>query len=149
MTMSTTTLNRTYPAPAATKANRALHVTVVATSTESTLSALRTAGALAKDLHASIKLVVPQVVPYPLPLNQPPVPLDFSSRHFRVLAGKTPVETTVQIYLCRDREQILQSVLPPRSLVVIGGRRSWWPTPEKRLARRLRRRGHEVVLTEA
>src|SRR5580765_2484747 len=36
----------------------------------------------------------------------------------------------------------------PRSLLVIAGSRNWWPTREKRLARELRRAGHEVVLAE-
>jgi hypothetical protein len=51
--------------------------------------------------------------------------------------------------LCRDRVETLRKVLKPHSLVVIGGRRSWWPTPENRLARQLRRSGHEVVFAEA
>ena len=52
------------------------------------------------------------------------------------------------IYLCRDRVETLTAVLSPHSLVVIGGRKRWWPTAEKRLARKLRRAGHEVIFTE-
>ena len=43
----------------------------------------------------------------------------------------SPVETIVRLYLCRDRFETLQAVLRPRSLVVIGGRRRWWPTSGK------------------
>jgi hypothetical protein len=34
------------------------------------------------------------------------------------------------------------------SIVVIGGRERWWPTRENKLARQLRREGHEVVFKE-
>jgi len=125
-----------------------LGVVVVFTSVESTMHALRKAGALASRLNARISLVVPQVVPYPLPLTSPPVLLDFSERRFRVIAAESPVETTVRLYLCRDEMETLGAVLEPHSLIVLGGRRRWWPTREKRLARKLRRAGHEVILEE-
>jgi hypothetical protein len=54
----------------------------------------------------------------------------------------------VRVYLCRDRAEVVRSVLKPHSLVVIGGNRRWWPTREKRLARQLRRSGHAVVFAE-
>ena len=135
--------------PAAGEANSKLNIAVIFTSIESTLSALRRAGALASRLHACITLIVPQVVPYPLPISSPPVPPDFTERRFRVMAGESPIKTTVQVYLCRDRVETLLAILKPHSLVVIGGRSTWWPTSEKRLARQLRRSGHEVVFAEA
>lgn len=128
------------------EADSELNVTVIFTSINATLSALRRAAILASRLHARITLMVPQVVPYPLPLTQAPVAREFTERRFRVLAEETPIETSVRIYLCRDRGRALAAALTPRSLVVIGGRRAWWPTEEKRLSRRLRRAGHEVVL---
>lgn len=126
-----------------------LNVAVVFTSVDATLAALRKAGALASRLSGCITLLVPQIVPYPLPLTSPPVLLDWNERRFRVIAGESPVETRVLLYLCRDRLDTLTAVLSPRSLVVVGGRkRRWWPTMEKRLARKLRRSGHEVIFTE-
>lgn len=125
-----------------------LEVAVVFTSATPTVAALKQAGALADRLSARINMVVPQIVPYPLPLESPPVLLDFSERRFREIARESPVETNVQIYLCRDRLETLKSVLAPGSVVVIGGRKRWWPTREKRLVRQLRRAGHEVVFTE-
>jgi hypothetical protein len=65
-----------------------------------------------------------------------------------VIAAESPVETTVHIYLCRDWSDALSVLLRPQSLVVIGARTRWWPTRERRLARRLRRSGHKVILTE-
>jgi hypothetical protein len=125
-----------------------LSIDVVFTSVEATLVALRRAAELANRLAARITLFVPQVVPYPLPLESPPVLLDWSERRFRVIAEESPVETAVQIYLCRDRAHAIASVLKPRSIVVVGGRKRWWPTAEMRLARRLRAEGHEVIFAD-
>jgi hypothetical protein len=125
-----------------------LDISVVFTSVDATLSALREAGNLAGTLGGRITLIVPQVVPYPLPLTSPPVLIDFNERRLRVLAGNSRVETRVSIYLCRDPLEILPSVLKPHSLVVVGSRKRWWPTREKRIARKLRALGHQVVVTE-
>ena len=126
-----------------------LDLAVVFTSVEVTLMALRTASALAGSLSGRITLLVPQIVPYPLPLASPPVLLDWNERRFRVMASESTVDTTVQMHLCRDRLETLKAVLSPGSLVVVGGRkRRWWPAPEKRLARKLRRAGYEVIFTE-
>ncbi len=125
-----------------------LAVAVIFTTVAATIAALRQAGALASRLGARITLLAPQIVPYPLPLASPPVLLDFNERRFQLIAEESPVETDVHIYLCRDPLEALRGALPPRSLVVLGGRRRWWPTREKRLARQLRRAGHEVVFTE-
>ena len=135
--------------PATEEADPRLNISVVFTAIDATLAALKQAGAMASSLGARITLVIPQVVPYPLPLTSPPVLLDFSERRFRVIAGASQVETQVRIYLCRDRLETLATVLKPHSLVVIGGRkRWWWPRPEKRLTNRLRRAGHEVIFSE-
>ncbi len=73
---------------------------------------------------------------------------EFNERRFRVIASESPVETVVCLYLCRDRCETLARVLAPRSLVVVGGRKGWWPTKEKRLALRLSHAGHEVIFEE-
>jgi hypothetical protein len=125
-----------------------LNVVVVCSSMEATRTALRKAETLASQLSAQITLVVPQTVPYPLPLMSPPVLLDFTERRLRALASDSPVAVVIRIYLCRDRFEALDMVLKPCSLIVLGGRKRWWPTAEKALARRLRRKGHEVILTE-
>ena len=138
------------PAPAvAAPQESQLNIAVIFTSVDATLRALKAAGKLANRLGARIKLMVPQVVPYPLPLTSPPVLLDWNERRFRVLANESPVETAVQLYLCRDRLDTLKASLKPQSLVVIGGRkRRFWPTKEQTLAKALRRAGHEVIFAE-
>ena len=137
------------PAPATRETSPRLNINVVFTSVDATLAALKEAGRLADRLAACITLVVLQIVPYPLPLKTPPVLIEFNERRFRIIASESPVETTVHIYLCRDPLETLPGVLQPHSVVVLGGRRSWWPTAEQRLARKLRRVGHEVILTES
>ena len=135
--------------PAAEEIDEKLNIAVVFTSVEATLAALRRAGALAHQLAARITLLVPQIVPYPLALESPPVLLDWNEHRFRVLANQMPVETTVRLYLCRDDVETLRNALRPKSVVVIGSRKRRWPfTREKRLTRQLRRAGHEVIFTE-
>jgi hypothetical protein len=138
------------PAQPRDQADRRLNISVVFTSVESTLAALKEAGSLAGSLGAHITLLVPQVVPYPLPLESPPVLVEFNEKRFRVIASHSPVETNVLVYLCRDKVQTLTSVLTPGSIVVLGGRkRWWWPTHDEVLARELRRAGCEVIFREA
>jgi len=126
-----------------------LNVTVVFTCVKATVAAMKKAGALAESLGARITLVVPQVVPFPLELTSPPVLLEFQERRFRDIAKLSPVEINVKLYLCRDEMETAKAVLKPHSLVVVGGRRRFWPTREKALARTLRKAGHEVIFIEA
>ncbi len=125
-----------------------LNVTVVFTSIRSTLAALRAAGAWASRLGAHITLLAPQVVPYPLPLANPDVEQHFSECRFRVLAEESKVETNVRLLWCRDAAETILGALAPHSLVVLGMHKGWLPTSEKKLARQLRRAGHEVIVTE-
>ena len=125
-----------------------LNIAVVFTSVRSTLAALKEAGDLASQLGARITLIVPEIVPYPIPLEAPPVPVAFNEHRFRVIANESPIETQVQIYLCRDRLVALKSALKPGSIVVLGGPKRWWPTKDERLARDLRGAGFEVVFKE-
>jgi len=136
------------PRPRCADAESRLNISVVFTSVEATLQALKRAGTLATRLKGRITLLVPQVVPFPLPLASPPVLLDWNERRFEVIATQSPVETRVKLYLCRDGQETLSRALDPHSLVVLGGRKRWWPTAERRLARKLRRAGHEVIFTE-
>ena len=134
--------------PTRVDADQQLNIAVVFTSVESTLAALKEAGNLAGSLGARITLVVPQVVPFPLPLETPPVLVEFNENRFRVMASESLVETSVQIFLCRDRFETLAAVLKPGSIVVVGGRKRWWPTKDETLARQLRGAGYEVLFKE-
>ena len=138
-----------HPEPPETgEANAGLDVNVVFTSTDATIVALQRASALASRLSARIILVVTQIVPFPLPLESPPVQAEFNESRLRAIAGAGGIETIVRAYVCRDWMETLLTVLNSHSLVIVGSRKRWWPTAEARLARNLRRAGHEVILTE-
>jgi hypothetical protein len=138
----------TVPAQPNDESDPTLDISVVFTTVEPTLAALRAAGNLAAGLGGRISLIVLQIVPYPLPLASPAVPVAFNERHLRVIAGDARVDTSVTVYLCRDAMETLRSVLTAHSLVIIGSGKAWWPTREKRLAAKLRHLGHQVVVTE-
>jgi hypothetical protein len=125
----------------------ALEIAVIFTAVEQTIEALLTAASLAHGLDAVIRVIVPQIVPFPLSLDEPPVDRDFTERRLRALLPSGSIPTWVDVRLCRERSAIL-NVLDPKSLVVIGVSKHWWPHGDRRLARLLRARGHHVVLTE-
>lgn len=134
--------------PGAGVAERRLDIVVVFTGNSGTRAALNAAGAMARGLNTRVRLVAPQAIPYAYPLNQSPVAVGFTEQFLADLVGKAAngsTETAVEIYLCRDRLRTVLGVLKPNSLVVIGGRKSIWPTKESRLARKLRSNGHEVI----
>lgn len=122
-------------------------VVVIHTNAEGTLRALKTSAMLAAGRAARIRLLVPQVVPYPLPIEQPPVPLDFVEDHLRSILREFAIEACIDVRLCRDLSVVLKTALPSVSIVVVGGRKRWWPTRQSRLVTRLRRLGHQVVFS--
>jgi hypothetical protein len=126
-----------------------LEVTVLFTKVPATLRALKMAAELAHNLDGRIRLLVPQVVPYPLPLERPAVSTEFNRRRIRTLASQGSIDTRVELCLCRDRYEALCQALEPDAPVVMGVRPSWWPTAEKALIRKLRRKGYNVILVDS
>lgn len=120
---------------------------MVFTTYRGTLAALKTAENLARHLDARICLLIAQVVPFALPLDCPSVSVPFTQERCLSIASECAEASEVQInlYLCRDKRQVLRQVLRPRSLIVVGGSRRWWRTPEEKLARMLRDDCHHVI----
>jgi len=125
-----------------------LSVFVVFTSVNWTLKALERARELAQPLGADISVIALQVVPFPLPIDRPPVSMDFVAKRFEERAGEFSERTKVSAFLCRDPLEALKSILNPYCPVVMGVRKKWWPTRDERLARKLRRAGYEIILVE-
>jgi hypothetical protein len=126
-----------------------LNLNVIFTSLTGTRAAIRAALELAGGLGARVTVLIAQVVPYPLPLECPPVPVWFTeSTLWEMLVGQE-VDSAIRIYLCRDRAETIRRTLSPDSLVVIGKRKRWWFTAEQVLAWMLRRDGHHVILADA
>jgi hypothetical protein len=129
-----------------------LRVTVMVTTEQGTLAALKTAVDLAPELGLQLVLVSITVVPCHLPIDVPPVSISFleqRARRWVAASGVEAEQTHFQIYLCRDRKQCLQKVLAPNSLVVIGGKRRWWTAQEQKLEKYLRSLGHRTIFVEA
>jgi hypothetical protein len=121
-------------------------LTVLFTSVKGTLTALREAARIAPQLSAGIRILVPYVVPYPLPIDQPRVDPLFRLRQFRTVCEQESIATRIDIRLCRDALQCVGESLPPDSLILVGISRNWWPfNQERRLMRCLTAAGYEVV----
>jgi len=128
-----------------------LRIHVLFTNPADTRAALNTAIEMATELDSEIALIVTPIVPFPLPMENPPVPLEFASEQIRRLAESVRAggaELKGYIYLCRNPMETLIRELPAHSLVVIGVRPHWPFGKSKRLARALRRNGHEVILAK-
>jgi len=128
--------------------NRWEKAIVLFTTHVGTVAALKTASRLRANPGARPKVLVLYEVPYTLPLDKRALPEGFLEDQLRALRRDFPEEISVQIHLCRLARQGVREVLPPHSLIVMGGRKRWWPTAEQWLARRLRKDGHEVVFAE-
>ena len=118
---------------------------VLFTGVRKTLDALWSAGRLARDLDAHIEIIVPQIVPYPLPLDEPPVLRSFWKHRYRTIVEQAGIDTSIHVCLCREPREAVDRLLTAGSIVVIGTRRRWWPTREYRFGRWLRTKGFHVV----
>jgi hypothetical protein len=122
-----------------------LAVFVVFTSIDWTLKALEKAREIARPVGAKIVVVAAQIVPYPLPLDEPPVPMEFVIRRFEEKVGEFPEKTQISAYLCRDLMEAFNRILNRNCPIVIGTQERWWPTHNERLARKLHRAGYDVI----
>jgi hypothetical protein len=129
--------------------SQVLSLTVLFTTVPGTLAALRKAARLAHQLGARIQILVACVVPYPLPIDKPGVDPEFRLRKFRTFCEQESIETRIDVRLCRDARQCIHASVRPHSLILMGGRQSWWPlTSEKCLARSLKSVGYHVVFVD-
>lgn len=129
--------------------DRRLVLEVIFTNLSRTEKALERTVRLASGLDAKVKLIHVQQVPIAFPMDRPPVDIAFTRAQLVDLvhrAAHCELEVQVQLYLCRDRIRTLFEILNPPSLVILGGRDRWWPTPESRLAKLLSEKGHRVIL---
>lgn len=123
-----------------------LELYLVFTTLEATRCALITAKCLANDLRMRLVLLVPQVVPYPLPLDESPVSAEFLDNMLRPLASGLESAVEVRRYLCRDRDETVRRAVLPNSIVLIGKTRHWGGWADRRLERKMGLEGHQVIL---
>ena len=130
--------------PDLSESSREIDLQVIFTDLPKTAAALATARTMARGLGARITLVAAQVVPFPLPLADPDVPVEFTERALQSIAVE---DTTIEIYLCRDRNETIRRALRADSVVIVGARKwRWWPSWERQLTRVLRRDGRRVLV---
>jgi hypothetical protein len=124
-------------------------VHVVFTSIDDTLAAVRVAGDFAKALGVPVTLIHVRTVCYALPVDAPcgisPVETDAFIERLRAEG----LDIRVRVWLCRDRRPAIPLVFKPHSLIVVAGRRGWWPTEPERWRRMLEAAGHFVVFVDA
>jgi hypothetical protein len=133
------------PSPAR-ETHQDLQLYVIFTNIEATKVALKAGIGLTRDLNARIVLLVAKIVPWPLPLEAPPVCGEFTERVLSELAFEQEAHITARVYLCRDRDPTIRQALEPGSLIVIGSSKRCWPYRTPPLARLLQRDRHDVIL---
>ena len=123
---------------------------VLFTSDDQTLQAMDKAAELAKELHLGITVVAAQSVPFPLQLDEPPVPVKFIVKRFEELAERFPEEADVRVYLCRNPLDIFKRILRVDCPAVIGIKKRKWRlfSWEEKVVRTLRRAGFCLITVE-
>jgi hypothetical protein len=122
-----------------------LEINVIYTDCDATLAAIRYAARMATSLHARIPIVLPAIVPYPLTLDECPLCEAHRRRLFEYSRGWNPHRDSRGD---RSLSQYadLNRTMPPHSIVIVGGRRRWWPwSVGSRLDRPLSAGGHNVI----
>ena len=122
-----------------------LWVNIPYTTPELTRVALRHVAARG-DLNVHVSLVDIQVVPFPCPLDQPPINGEFSEHRLRELFKEAGLPGRTAVLYTRDWLEGFLSVLEPRSLVVMAIHKRRWRTRETKRARALSKAGHQVML---
>ena len=127
---------------------RGQEVIVLFTTHAGTVAALKMASRLSANLGARPKVLMLYPVPYTLPLGRRALPEGFLENQVRALQRDFPEEISTDLHLCRHVRQGLREALLSHSLIVLGGRKRWWPTPEQRLAEFLHSSGHQVIFVD-
>jgi hypothetical protein len=127
---------------------RTSEINVIFTTLGGTLKAIRAGAELAKASGASLRLIDPRLVTYPLrsagyALAMPGLTMAEEERAHVLAAADVPVEVTV--YVCGRAIDAARLALRAHSLVIMGGRPSWLPTPLERLRHALESDGHMVM----
>ena len=126
-------------------ASDAIQAVVPYTTPELTRAALQAAAACS-DLDVQVSLTDIQVVPFPCPLDQPPINREYSEKRLRELLESSGASGEATILYTRNWIDAFRRLLGPRSVVLIATKQPWWPTRESKLARALSRAGHQVML---
>jgi len=113
-----------------------------------TREALAATAALTGGLSARVVLAAIHVVPFPADLHFPELVRIHLEARLAELAAESPAPVEPVVVLARSEEEGIACIAPRGATVIIGSRKSLWPTWERRLARRLKRCGHPVAVID-
>jgi hypothetical protein len=129
-------------------ASRFPNLVVLVTEPNATLQAVNVAERLGRAAAADLIVLAVQTRT-PLPGGSEalsPADRELAALHARIRAT---ARARLRVVVARNLLQALASLLPPESLVVIGGRRGrWWPTATSRLCRSIEGLGHYVLFVD-
>jgi hypothetical protein len=95
-------------------------VVVLFTTAEDTMPAFKQAVALAREIDASLRLIVLEEVPSPQEPDAAAASAELMIRRLWIEVPTYGVQSRVQIYRCRNKEQALGRILSGTSIVVAG-----------------------------
>jgi hypothetical protein len=121
------------------------NVYVIFTTADETVGAIRVARTLARPMESGVTVVHFRPIDFGMPLEEPSGLSPVQTEEFKARLEAVAPDTRVRVCVCRDARQAIPSVLPPHSLIVIGGRHGWWPTRSDRWRRTLEALGYVVV----
>jgi hypothetical protein len=123
-------------------------VSVVFTTVNDTIEAAKVAAGLATAMRVALRVVHFRTVPRQLPVNHPDGLSPIETQSFIARLRREGIAARVRVYLCRDERRTIGLAFRSHSIVVIGGRRSWWPTRAERWRRALEAAGHFVLFVD-
>jgi hypothetical protein len=123
-------------------------VYVVRSSLPATCAAVDFGRSIAQSLDVPLTVVDFKVTRYPLaPGAHAAVTLDETHRFADWLRERN-VKARLSVVVCRSLEAAIPTTFRQQSVVVLAGRRHWWPTRVQRFRRALEAAGHAVRFTD-
>jgi len=123
-------------------------VSVLYTTAPATLEAARVAANLAHAMRVPLRVVHFRTVPRQVPVDRPEGVSPIETDAFVGRLRHEGIAARFRVYLCRDETTTIPFAFRPHSLIVIGGRRSWWPTRAERWRHALEDAGHLVLFVD-
>jgi hypothetical protein len=142
------TLSSVHEADSPSPDIRTSEVYVVFTSVEETLAAVRVGSQLAGALAAPLTLVHFRAIPYGIPVDQPTGASPAETSSFMQRLRSQGLDLRLRVFLCRNPRRAIPRAFRRHSLVLIGGRRSWWAGRAARWRRALEAAGHFVLFVD-
>jgi hypothetical protein len=126
-------------------------ISVIYTNIEGTLAALDAAVRLSRGLEAQIVLIVAEEIAPCYSLDHPPAATAFFHNVCKAILAELQLDENairLEIHFCRRQIKCFETVLRPRSIVMLGTGHHFWRRREKKLAHTLNALGHDALLVQ-